>query len=88
MLIPQVNQGTTTQVSRSVCQKEPPWQFEVLSLNINAWPPFKHKWMEAGGFDEFPAESEICLQEHRLVTQAERDDAREWLRKQGWDVAL
>ncbi len=80
---------TATSVSAGVrCGHEPAWTLEIISLNINAWAPFRQKWAEAGDFKEFSGTTLILLQEHKLSSKEERSDAQEWLQARGWDAVF
>ncbi len=59
-----------------------------LTLNINAWAPFRDRWSEEGQPAEFQSATLLLLQEHHLTTEEQCSDAVEWCAARGWDATF
>ncbi len=55
-----------------------------MTLNINAWMPFRDRWNTEGDFAELENVEVIFIQEHHLTTTELCNDAQEWLERRGW----
>jgi hypothetical protein len=55
-----------------------------MTLNINAWMPFRDRWSAEGEPAELADVQVMFLQEHHLTTQESCDDAQEWCENRGW----
>ena len=60
----------------------------LLTININAWAPFRARWSEEGAPQEIQSATVLLLQEHKLTTQEQCSDATEWCAKQGWKAVF
>ena len=65
-----------------------PAPLQFLTLNINAWQPFRDRWSEEGTPKEIQSATLIFLQEHRLTTVEQCQDATEWCAARGWDAVF
>jgi hypothetical protein len=55
-----------------------------MTLNINAWHPFRDKWASEGEPAEFVGVHVMMLQEHHLTSREACGDAQEWCEGRGW----
>ncbi len=60
----------------------------LLTININAWAPFRARWSEEGMPQEIQSATVLLLQEHRLTTVEQCSDATEWCARQGWKAVF
>ncbi len=56
----------------------------ILTLNINSWYPFKQRWSEEGTPREIESATVLLIQEHKLTSLEQCDDAVEWCSRMGW----
>ena len=57
-------------------------------MNINSWRAFRDKWTSEGAPDELATAHVIFIQEHRLETAHECDDATEWCGARGFHAVF
>ena len=55
-----------------------------LTINVNAWQPFKTRWAAEGTPPEIQSATVLLLQEHKITSQELCSDAVEWCARQGW----
>ncbi len=55
-----------------------------MTLNINAWTPFRDRWSVEGEPAELADVQVMFLQEHHLTNQESCNDSQEWCEKRGW----
>ncbi len=60
----------------------------LLTINVNSWHPFKVRWSEEGTPSEILSATVLFLQEHKLTTVEQCDDAVDWCARQGWKAVF
>ncbi len=61
---------------------------EVLTMNINSWKPFRDKWTTEGMPQGLQTAQVICIQEHKLQSDTDCDDATEWCAARGFHAVF
>ncbi len=80
-------QGLITLPAQGQRRTAPPAQLQILTMNVNAWRAFRDKWTTEGIPAEIQSAHVVLIQEHKLVTDSECDDATEWCAARGfWAV--
>ena len=63
-------------------------KLEVITMNVNSWRAFRDKWASEGLPDELTSAHVVFIQEHRLESAQECDDATEWCGARGFHAVF
>ncbi len=63
-------------------------RMEIITMNVNSWRAIRDKWSTEGVPEELLTAHVIFIQEHRLATSEECDDAVEWCAARGFNAVF
>ena len=63
-------------------------KLEIVTMNVNSWKAFRDKWTTEGVPQELTTAHVIYIQEHRLESTQECDDAIEWCGARGFNAVF